>query len=395
MKDQEYSASAFIGETTRGVRSPVFFDLHTPIYNNRPPGTLIVGSPGGGKSFCAMLLTVISAIVGKTTIVIDPKGDFLSLHNLKDEMGDIKFWNLGDTKGKKGVLDPFYMSREPKQVHDLVITTVEMLVGGIDTNELKELSPVVKDVINSPTPSLVSVTETLRMSSNEHARNLGVKLEIVKDLPFAELCFAPGNKRREPLKIESGTTIITMVGLDIAPTLPGEKMSNKKRLSSTIFYLVTDFIRRILHNTENTFPKTLVIDEAWVLSSTPAGASVIQEVSLLGRSKSVAMVLITQSEEHLGNMGIDNTISTKFAFRTNLDNATHIIKGMRLDEDEKFEEILPGLEKGECLMQDYRNRYATVQIKNIKPKWAKAFESNPLKKLQASKDSDLISSNKA
>ena len=66
----------FVGETSQGTPQPVFFDAHTQIFNDRPPGCLITGEPGSGKSYLAMILATISAIVGKTTIVLDPKGDF-------------------------------------------------------------------------------------------------------------------------------------------------------------------------------------------------------------------------------------------------------------------------------------------------------------------------------
>lgn len=51
MNEKENLGNEFISDITQGVRSPVFFDPHKAIYDNRTPGTLIVGSPGSGKSF--------------------------------------------------------------------------------------------------------------------------------------------------------------------------------------------------------------------------------------------------------------------------------------------------------------------------------------------------------
>ena len=69
MAQLRYSTSMFIGETTGGVPQPVFFDTHTPIFNNKPPGILVTGSPGAGKTFFALTIASLSALLGKTTVV--------------------------------------------------------------------------------------------------------------------------------------------------------------------------------------------------------------------------------------------------------------------------------------------------------------------------------------
>lgn len=380
-----YSTSMYIGNTSRGVDQPVFWDSHTQIYNGNPPGTLITGSPGSGKTFLAMTLTCLCAILGKTTIVLDPKGDFLSLANLQDQIGKVNFWNLADRR-KKGILDPFYMADTDGEKLGLVLDVIDMFLGGLSGDQIRVLSPVIKDVIEGPVPSLIAVTEALTMSENVEARNLGAQLDLVSKLPFAELCFAPGSSKRNSISIDEGLTVVTMVGLELSTDSSGSQ-NYKKRLASTVFFLITNFIKRVLHESEDTSPKTLVIDEAWAVLSTEAGASVIKEVALLGRSKSLALILITQNDSHLNSLDIDNTIKTRFAFKTDHKESAEIIKNMQLPLNEGFENILTGLGTGECLMQDYMGRYSTVQITDYNKSWAKAFETNPLKKKRNQKSS--------
>lgn len=371
----------FIGETSQGIPMPVFFDTHTPIFNNKPPGILITGQPGSGKSFLAMTLATISAILGKTTIVLDPKGDFIALMSLREEIGDLNLWNLSDPK-KKGMLDPFYMSTDRGEQLDMVITVIEMLVGGLTPAQKTVLSPVVKDVIDSDVPSLMAVVDALNMSPKDTARELGTHLDLVRRLPFAHLCFAPGNRRRPTLNLDSGITVVTMVGMELTPASKGGTESNASRLSSTIFFLVTDFIRRIMHNEHSPNPKTLIIDEAWAVLASPAGANCIKSVARLGRSKKLAMVLVTQNNADLAELGIDNTITTRFAFRTDSGEAEDIVEGMNLPGEEGFESLLTNLGQGECLMKDWQGRYSTVAVSSWKQDWKSAFETNPLVKMQ-------------
>lgn len=376
-KTISYSTSLFLGSTTGGIEQPVFWDPHTQIFNNNPPGSLITGSPGSGKTFLAMTLTCQSSILGKTTIVLDPKGDFLTLKNLEEDLGELNIWNLSD-RSKRGLLDPFYMAEDLGERLNLVISVIDMFVGGISKDERRALSPIVQDIMKGPKPSLLKVTETLRMSQNPSAKNLGTELDLIRKLPFADLCFAPGTANRNNVSINTGTTLITMVGLDITPPSENVRQTSTKRLSSTIFFLITDFIRRVMHKSTGDVPKTLIIDEAWAVLASQEGADVIREVALLGRSKNLALIMITQNTSHLKSLDIDNTIRTRFAFHTDSKEATDIIHDMQLPEGERFEDNLTNLDIGECLMQDFMGRYSTVQISDYNKKWKYAFETNPM-----------------
>lgn len=388
MAKLEYSTSMLTGTTTRGIAMPVFFDLHTPIFNNKPPGIMITGGPGSGKTYLALTLTTISAITGKTTVVLDPKGDFLSLLNLQDQIGAFNLWNLADPK-RKGILDPFYMAEDPGEKLSLVMTVISLFCGGLDSTQQTVLSPIIKDVIESENPSLTAVMMTLRASRRQEARDLGTKLDIISRMPFAKLAFAPSNRQNKNVEIGKGLTVITTLGMELPSKDPTAAQKNgsdhKHNLSSGILFLLTDFIRRVMRNDETDNPKSLIIDEAWAVLASPAGAQVVKEVALLGRSKKLALVLVTQSTSHLSELDIGNTITTRFAFQTGSKDAAAIVKDMNLPVDEGFEEVLMGLDTGECLMQDWRDRYSTVQISNWRTDWSMAFETNPLKKIQAKK----------
>jgi type IV secretory pathway VirB4 component len=383
MSKLHHSSSVFLGETTRGLEQPVFYDTHTPIFNNKPPGCLITGAPGSGKTYLALTLAATSTLMGKTTVVLDYKGDFLSLVNLP-ELGNFRLWNLADGK-RKGIIDPFSMADDPGDKLSLVTTVIELFVGTLLPAELTALSPIVKDVIESPNPSLSLVVSQLRGSESEAAQNLGTRLDIISHMPFAKLAFAPGNRNAQHVDISKGLTVVTLVGMDLPESSDAAKDTNQGRLASGILFLLTDFIRRIMKNDTSQNPKTLIIDEAWAILASQAGARVVKEVALLGRSKSLALILATQNNSHLRHLDIENTITTRFAFQAASNEATDIVKAMRLPEGEGFEEVITDLETGECLMRDFMGRAATVKVSQWKQDWMVAFNNNPYEKAQAAR----------
>lgn len=379
MAKMKYSTSVFIGETTGGRPLPVFYDLHTPIVNNKPPGCLITGGPGSGKTFFGLTLAGISTILGKTTVILDPKGDFLSLLNIRDEIG--RFTMIDMSRSAVGALDPFYMTADYSEKVSLVIEVIDLFLGGITDEQLTALSPIVKDVANEANPSLQKVVDELRGSLNVTARQLGTRLDLLKQMKFANLCFAPGTTKRNPIKINDGLTVITLVGLELPP--PGSApSSNQQRLASGILFLLTDFLRRVMMNDASPNPKTIIMDEAHVILASDAGARTVKNLALLGRSKFLALVLITQNTSHLEHLDIENTISSRFAFGSSRIEAERIISAMELPLGEGFESIITNLENGECLMKDFMDRYSTVQISAWKQGWAEAFNSNPLERLK-------------
>lgn len=386
MGNFNYGASMFIGTTTRGVERPVFFDTQTPPFNNLPPGIIVTGNPGTGKTFLGLTITTLACIAGKTTVVIDPKGDFLSLVNLREDVGPLSVWNLTDKTGasKAGLLDPMYMADNVSDKLSLTVSVIDIFVGGLSDDQMTVLSPILKDVIDGPNPSMQKIVDELRGSVKSEARNLGTKLDLIKNMNYAKLCFAPGNAARKSVNINDGLTIVTLAGMPL-PRTEDEAKSNQGRLATGLMFLLTDFIRRIMENDESGQPKLLVIDEARFVLSNSYGASIVESVALMGRSKNIALLLMSQSNSHFEHLNIETTISTRFAFKSSVTEGNSIVKDMGLPKDEGFGELISKLNKGECLMQDFRGRYSTVQISDWNKKWADAFNSNPLDKLKKNK----------
>lgn len=374
----KFSSSLFVAETMSGVPSAVFWDMHTSLYNAGRPVTTITGAPGQGKTFGGQIITALSALMGKTTIVIDYKGDMLRVVPLKDELGvPVTIWNMADPK-QRGILDPFTLANTPAEQLTMATEVINLFVGGLERSDRQAITPIIKDVLEAGGANMVKVVTALRSSQNEIARLVGSELEAIKSMEYANLCFYGGSQRRKPPKlVDGGLTIATLSGMDLPSTPEEARDSQTGRLASGLLFLLTDYIRRVLKSDEVDRPKTLIIDEAWAILSTPAGSRIVESVALLGRSKNLAMVLITQSPDHFKEVNIKNTVGTRFSFGASKEESQVLVDDMDLPKGEGFENLISGLPPYICMMSDYKKDYGLIKFSDWKKDWAKTFGTNP------------------
>lgn len=383
----QYTTTSYIGRTTRGNPKPVFFDTHTAIANNKPPGTVVTGEPGSGKTFFLQLLTVISTLIGKNTIVIDYKGDFLALTALEDEIGKVRVWDLsGD--GEAGSIDPFIIGQNHQERVSMAVSLIDILLGGMSQDVRNAITPAITDMSNSVAknkrPCMMNLVNDLRAShGNILAQQVGNTLKSISERPSAKACFANNRTVRQdsPSIGSSGLTVVSLLGLNL-PDSPEEATGTEDgRIVSGLLYLVTKYIIDTLKRKETKVPTTMVIDEAWSMLSTKQGQNVIKSTALLGRSLNFAYVLATQNYSHLDSIDIDNTVSTHMAFSAQIGAARKATASMGLkDPNGYFAETISDLELGECLMRDYRKppRFSTVRIETgDRFDWEKVFSTNP------------------
>lgn len=382
MKDYRTTTSFFIGESMDGT--PVFFDTHFGVFNQKPPVTVITGQPGSGKTFLGSLIVMNSAITGKQTVVLDPKGDFLPLANMKDDLNDIVVWNLSDNR-KSGILDPFAMVESGGEKLALVNSVIDLFTGGLTREEESILQPLIKDVIESPNPSLQKVVMELKKTQgsdepSQKARQLGSRLDSIAVMPFSRLCFSPGGGSRSLGGLSDNLTIITLLGLPL-PKSEKDAKEPEGRLASGIIYLITYLVDKLMTSGKDKLPKTLFIDEAWQILSNSYGAKLIESIALLGRSLNMALILATQNNSHIKRIDIDSTVTSRFAFSTDSKEAENIVKDMNLPENEGFEDIFLQLDTGQCIMQDIDSRYAAINVIMWKNEWIEMLQTNPKERM--------------
>lgn len=382
----------YIGETILGYHTPVFFDLHTSIASSNPPGVYVSGSPGSGKSFFSMMMAYQSTLSGKITVYLDPKADSVNILNLQSDLGDINIWDLADDKKvEPGILDPFSLEKEPAQQQLLVMSLIETFAGTLTSEQRNSLTPIVEDVLKLKKPSLRIVMQRLLARRNDPQANaLGNQLKLIEPLKFARLCF--DHYEGSAMKMGKGLTIITLLGLKMPdPNMDEKDYQINDRLGMGIMFLVTNYIRNIMigvndgHDEEGKKrvppPKTVIIDESWAVLATKMGRQVISEICRLGRSLNTACVLISQNADDIDKFGLQNSISTRFAFRVKtIAEGEKVRESFDLPEDVGIAQSMINFDKGDCIMKDFNNNVACVHIDSYDKRIFDAFNTNPFER---------------
>ena len=389
--------SCYIGYTTSRIVEPVFLSMHSALARNRPPGLVITGAPGSGKSYTAFTLTYGMVLSGVRTIYIDPKVDALPLAALPG-CEDTTVIDL--QQSPDGLLDPFVLGETDGERIDLATNTIDMLVGGrseISSTASSELSRAIKVVLKNRTPSLNQLVEILLSSRVPDANALGERLSLIKQMPYARLCFAERKRDSEAptqgLNLNSRLTILTLLGLDMPnSTTPKEDYSHRNYLAVAILFLLTSFSRKLMinPNAKNKHePKAIVIDEAWAITSTAQGSKMVLETARMGRSLNTAILLVSQNAGDFLGADVTNSVSTKMAFRSeDSKEITNVLQFFELPDNRGNREVISRLKTGECLLKDAERRIAKVRIDGWDAAQKLAFETNPVAKRRNEEESN-------
>lgn len=194
------------------------------------------------------------------------------------------------------------------------------------------------------------------------------------------------------MKMGKGLTIITLLGLKMPdPNMDEKDYQINDRLGMGIMFLVTNYIRNIMigaddgHDEEGKKrvppPKTIIIDESWAVLATKMGRQVISEICRLGRSLNTACVLISQNADDIDKFGLQNSISTRFAFRVKtVAEGEKVRESFDLPEDVGIAQSMINFDKGDCIMKDFHNNVACVHIDSYDKRIFDAFNTNPFER---------------
>lgn len=367
--------------------SEIFFSPITAVLENKSPGTLITGQPGGGKTFCMVNMAASCIEQGCSIFSLDAKNDMLALKNL---FPDIKVTDVNNIA--PGSLDPFLVFRDIDAASILTIT--EILCGGrLPPEQRLAVSPIIADFVNrarlSGRATFRDYAQYLYQHQNPNAQIVGDQLMFNTNVKYGSLIFGEQGKKSRGIKISNENRIISIFGM----TLPSDSNNVKpdEMVSSAVVYIVCKMMKEILTRkkkdgkTVDKRPTVLFLDECHMLMRSDAIKDIIDEILVLGRSLGVAVVMASQNVTHFDDK-IAQLVSSKFTFKMSKKEATEFFNMFNnttaeneLDVAECIE-ITTRLKTGFCFFIDSSERCALIHI--VSPYDTGDITSNPLFKKQ-------------
>lgn len=373
--------------------STVKWSPTTAALANASPGTIVCGSPGSGKTFFLINVAANCMGIGQRVIAIDPKNDFNKLYNVNKNIKIIDISNISP-----GALNPFtFLAKTNKETGEeesidtaTLMSIIELLCGKLSSDVTTAITPIVTDFVTKSRNSddyvdMQDVADYLFANKSEQAQLVGTLLRMYEDNQHGKLLFTR-EQNVEPLRFNNtDNMVITLHGL----ALPDYNKSiddydPNERVTSCIIYIIARKLMDIL-SSDVEVPTTLFCDEAHLLFVNREMSTIIDRFLRLGRSLNVATVLASQGISNFPE-GISNYITTKFLFRSSIDEATDFLNRFdtsKLDASNAIDinSVIAAITKfptGICYMIDRAGRNGVIRIVSIYDK--DLITSNPFAK---------------
>lgn len=348
------------------------------MHENRSNGTVIVGRPGGGKSFCMLNMAANCLEAGCNVFVLDAKNDMLPLKNLFPDLGVTDVNNIAP-----GSLDPFLVFEDVDAT--IILTIVEMLCGELDSTQKLAITPIISDFVSrirhgEQNTTFKAFADYLYSNDKVEAQTIGNQLLLNAESAYGPLIFGETGKVSRGLKLTSPSRIISIFGM----ALPSGSNIPKpdELLNAAIVYIICRMIEDLLKKKKNKIPTVLMLDECHMLMRSSAIEDVIDEFLVLGRSLNVAVVMASQNVTHF-RQDMAQQIATKFAFQLSKRESEEFFQLFDTSSSDKqldlanSIDLVARLSTGYCFIIDSSGRAGVVHIDS---NYGSDFSSNPLMK---------------
>ena len=349
----------------------------TAIFENKAATSVVIGSPGSGKSFFLINIIANSLMFEQRCFAIDPKND---LGVLVDVFPDkIEYIDINDIT--PGALNPFKVLKTIDT--NTIASIVSIICGGLTDQQTVSITPIINDFVirfrkSTHMVSFSDIADYLYANDNPDAQAIGTKLQIHRDSKYGSLLF-DSDETAGTLKMSDGSKIISMHGMDL-PKKGGDKMTEEQKFNSAIVFIICKMLRDLL--TEGGYPTLFVMDEAHIAFQNPSFEQIIDEFMVLGRSLNVPTLLASQSVHHYPKT-IAQMVSSAFCLKSSTQDANDFLNmfysrdGDGLADYEGIISRVSTFNTGDCFMIDSSQRSGIFHITSM---LGDDVTSNPLMK---------------
>ena len=319
--------------------------------------------------------------MGQRLVAIDPKNDFAKVHRVFPNVKVIDLCHV-----QPGSLNPFEFLKkinpDTNQLEYLdemtLLTIIQLLVGTkkMSTEAENAITPIIRDYVlkakNGESVNLYRLAEYLYSKDNMYAQNIGQTMKSYVDSNVGKLLF--NTEDVKPLVISNtDSLVISLMGMKL-PSYDTkiEDYSMEDNLTTAIVYIITKKLREMLLR-PNKIPVLFICDEAHMLFGNKEMSKVIDEFLVLGRSLGVSTMLASQGITHFPE-GISNYITSKFLFKSSLDESKEFFRRFDTSKDDPTNRItdsivtaIPKLPQGVCFFMDRFDRNGIIHITSLYP----------------------------
>jgi len=359
---------------------------------NNAPGTIVVGSPGSGKTFALLNFAANCLGMGQRVIAIDPKNDFSKLYNVNPNIEIIDINRI-----RPGALNPFEFLKKYNKDGSVttidtatLMTIIEIMCGKLDKQTIIDITPIVTDFVTKSRNStdyydMQDVADYLYANPSSAAQTVGTMLKMFEDNKYGKLLFTRETDVKPLVLSATSSMVISLHGLSLPDyTKKAEDYDANERFTSVILYILTSKLMEILSE-DSKIPTTLICDEAHLLFGNKEMGAIIDRFLVLGRSLNVATILASQGISHFPD-NIANYITTKFMFKSSIDEAQLFLDKFdtsKIDPSNAIDvnsivSAVTNFPTGVCFMMDRLGRNGIIRIKSIYD--VKLLTSNPFDK---------------
>lgn len=309
--------AGFQGFSTLGDRKGAYLGLVDPDYvpffldflgaplNNRPPGLLIAGDPGSGKTFLASLIAIQATLAGLQTIFVNPKPSD-SLAPMAEYAGG-KVVRLTEIEREGGFFDPFrFVPRTPEGAQiaaDIASQHILAVLGsrgvaGLGFSQEQEIA-LIAGLREGAARGARCVAEALTAVPDPRVQLL-VQQQAADPLFRLGISLVPV----EPYRSDQGMLLVEFDRpLDIPEKgISPSEYTRTQRLAIAAVRLVTRASLEILAASKG---GVLIVDEAWMYLQSSEGLAALQSLGRMGRSQNILPVFATQRVDDLLREGAD------------------------------------------------------------------------------------------
>src|SRR5439155_24712590 len=170
------------------------------------------------------------------------------------------------------------------------------------------------------------------------------------------------------------------------------QFSPEQLFSLALLYLVPAVAREVTFGDPSRFAAAL-FDEAWALTSSMQGRQLLLDGIRDGRKHNAAVWLLSQHPSDLGDDALVHLLGNRFGFRQSRGAGAAALRFLGVEPEEELVQMVEsGLEEGQCLFRDVRDRVGLIQVlEAMTPELRDAFETNPSRlssRRQQSEDAD-------